>query len=229
MSKCPKCNKQLYDDISKLVSCPFCGYSTPKLKVDGSELKSIKKFEAVRIGRYNPDKKEQKIIDQPVDQSYYSNEYMEKTIVSEPSKIFSNEIVEAKEETEVNEKIIELEQDDIENDYNYSQEDTNISNISETEDEENNISSGTPLAKRIFSNITKKVKKSEPEKIDNCERDDVIYEEEEVERYNSNEDGYYDSLIPELADQINRIPQENIIKIIFIIIAVVILLYLFLK
>lgn len=41
-------------------------------------------------------------------------------------------------------------------------------------------------------------------------------EESEAEKdaYDSNADGYYDDLIPDLAKEINKIPQENIIKVV---------------
>lgn len=52
--------------------------------------------------------------------------------------------------------------------------------------------------------------------------------EEEEDKYDVNIDGYYDDLIPELAHQINKIPQENIIKVVFIVIFIIILCFIIL-
>lgn len=48
-------------------------------------------------------------------------------------------------------------------------------------------------------------------------------QEDEMDIYDTNLDGYYDDLIPDLARQINKIPQENIIKLIIIIVCTVII------
>ncbi len=52
--------------------------------------------------------------------------------------------------------------------------------------------------------------------------------EDDEDKYDVNIDGYYDDLIPELAHQINKIPQENIIKVVFIVIFIIILCFIIL-
>lgn len=77
--------------------------------------------------------------------------------------------------------------------------------------------------KKLFSFGRKKKEKKKKEAT--AEPIEERYEENpDEERYDVNYDGYYDDLIPELAHQINKIPQENIIKSIFVAVFVVIMI-----
>ena len=46
---------------------------------------------------------------------------------------------------------------------------------------------------------------------------DAVPSPEEIpeEEFDANADGYYDDVIPELAEQINRLPTENVLRIVF--------------
>lgn len=81
--------------------------------------------------------------------------------------------------------------------------------------------------KRLFGKKKKEhPKKAEAEKedipVDDMTDDDLS--DDETDPYDTNLDGYYDDLIPDLARQINKIPQDNIIKAVFLIIFVIIMI-----
>lgn len=85
--------------------------------------------------------------------------------------------------------------------------------------------------RKLFGGKKQKKEKKERKKKENGNQqqsDMVTYEEDSEPRYDVNLDGYYDDLIPELAHQINKIPQENIIKVVFIVIFVVIMCFIIL-
>lgn len=75
--------------------------------------------------------------------------------------------------------------------------------------------------KRTQREMTRKGKEESPEFSESDLEDDE-------DKYDVNVDGYYDDLIPELAHQINKIPQENIIKVVFIVIFIIILCFIIL-
>ena len=81
-----------------------------------------------------------------------------------------------------------------------------------------------PKKKSLIGSIFKK-KEKERQNVDassqNIEDESIKYDQEEL--YNTNLDGYYDDLIPELAKQINKIPQENVIKFIFFVIGIIVI------
>lgn len=81
---------------------------------------------------------------------------------------------------------------------------------------------GSKKKRKLFSK-----KKEQEESLNSDDSEEIILEETDDENepdneYDVNYDGYYDDLIPELAHQINKIPQENIVKVIMIIIFMIV-------
>jgi len=103
-------------------------------------------------------------------------------------------------------------------------------NLNDEDDEEQNPSRKQNKFSKLFGRIKKKNKKSSQDL--SIEHEDTDTEEypfgdsdsdySEDDPYDTNADGYYDDLIPELARQINSIPQENIIKGVILVIGIII-------
>lgn len=126
-----------------------------------------------------------------------------------------------------------LSQPESDENFNDSQDDTVIDMDSSKETEstvDTEDSKNTGRRKLFGKNKSQKEKKekSKKKKDDQKQPDIETYEEENEVKYDVNIDGYYDDLIPQLAHQINKIPQENIIKVIFIVIFVVVMCFIIL-
>lgn len=126
-----------------------------------------------------------------------------------------------------------LSQPESDENFNDSQDDTVIDMDSSKETEstvDTEDSKNTGRRKLFGKKKSKKEKKekSKKKKDDQKQPDIETYEEENEVKYDVNIDGYYDDLIPQLAHQINKIPQENIIKVIFIVIFVVVMCFIIL-
>lgn len=126
-----------------------------------------------------------------------------------------------------------LSQPESDENFNDSQDDTVIDMDSSKETEltvDTEDSKNTGRRKLFGKKKSQKEKKekSKKKKDDQKQPDIETYEEENEVKYDVNIDGYYDDLIPQLAHQINKIPQENIIKVIFIVIFVVVMCFIIL-
>ncbi len=120
-----------------------------------------------------------------------------------------------------------LSQPESDENFNDSQDDTVIDMDSTVDTEDSKNTGRRKLFGKKKSQKEKK-EKSKKKKDDQKQPDIETYEEENEVKYDVNIDGYYDDLIPQLAHQINKIPQENIIKVIFIVIFVVVMCFIIL-
>lgn len=121
-----------------------------------------------------------------------------------------------------------LSQPESDENFNDSQDDTviDMDSSKETESTVDTEDSKNTGRRKLFGkkkSQKEKKEKSKKKKDDQKQPDIETYEEENEVKYDVNIDGYYDDLIPQLAHQINKIPQENIIKVIFIVIFVVVM------
>lgn len=126
-----------------------------------------------------------------------------------------------------------LSQPESDENFNDSQDDTviDMDSSKETESTVDTEDSKNTGRRKLFGkkkSQKEKKEKSKKKKDDQKQPDIEIYEEENEVKYDVNIDGYYDDLIPQLAHQINKIPQENIIKVIFIVIFVVVMCFIIL-
>lgn len=126
-----------------------------------------------------------------------------------------------------------LSQPESDENFNDSQDDTviDMDSSKETESTVDTEDSKNTGRRKLFGkkkSQKEKKEKSKKKKDDQKQPDIETYEEENEVKYDVNIDGYYDDLIPQLAHQINKIPQENIIKVIFIVIFVVVMCFIIL-
>lgn len=126
-----------------------------------------------------------------------------------------------------------LSQPESDENFNDSQDDTviDMDSSKETESTVDTEDSKNTGRRKLFGkkkSQKEKKEKSQKKKDDQKQPDIETYEEENEVKYDVNIDGYYDDLIPQLAHQINKIPQENIIKVIFIVIFVVVMCFIIL-
>ena len=126
-----------------------------------------------------------------------------------------------------------LSQPESDENFNDSQDDTviDMDSSKETESTVDTEDSKNTGRRKLFGkkkSEKEKKEKSKKKKDDQKQPDIETYEEENEVKYDVNIDGYYDDLIPQLAHQINKIPQENIIKVIFIVIFVVVMCFIIL-
>ena len=126
-----------------------------------------------------------------------------------------------------------LSQPESDENFNDSQDDTviDMDSSKETESTVDTEDSKNTGRRKLFGkkkSQKEKKEKSKKKKDDQKQPDIETYEEENEVKYDVNIDGYYDDLIPQLAHQINKIPQENIIKVIFIVIVVVVMCFIIL-
>lgn len=126
-----------------------------------------------------------------------------------------------------------LSQPESDENFNDSQDDTviDMDSSKETESTVGTEDSKNTGRRKLFGkkkSQKEKKEKSKKKKDDQKQPDIETYEEENEVKYDVNIDGYYDDLIPQLAHQINKIPQENIIKVIFIVIFVVVMCFIIL-
>lgn len=126
-----------------------------------------------------------------------------------------------------------LSQPESDENFNDSQDDTviDMNSSKETESTVDTEDSKNTGRRKLFGkkkSQKEKKEKSKKKKDDQKQPDIETYEEENEVKYDVNIDGYYDDLIPQLAHQINKIPQENIIKVIFIVIFVVVMCFIIL-
>ena len=126
-----------------------------------------------------------------------------------------------------------LSQPESDENFNDSQDDTviDMDSSKETESTVDTEDSKNTGRRKLFGkkkSQKEKKEKSKKKKDDQKQPDIETYEEENKVKYDVNIDGYYDDLIPQLAHQINKIPQENIIKVIFIVIFVVVMCFIIL-
>ena len=126
-----------------------------------------------------------------------------------------------------------LSQPESDENFNDSQDDTviDMDSSKETESTVDTEDSKNTGRRKLFGkkkSQKEKKEKSKKKKDDQKQPDIETYEEENEVKYDVNIDGYYDDLIPQLALQINKIPQENIIKVIFIVIFVVVMCFIIL-
>lgn len=126
-----------------------------------------------------------------------------------------------------------LSQPESDENFNDSQDDTviDMDSSKETESTVDTEDSKNTGRRKLFGkkkSQKEKKEKSKKKKDDQKQPDIETYEEENEVKYDVNIDGYYDDLIPQLAHQINKIPQENIIKVIFIVVFVVVMCFIIL-
>ena len=126
-----------------------------------------------------------------------------------------------------------LSQPESDENFNDSQDDTviDMDSSKETESTVDTEDSKNTGRRKLFGkkkSQKEKKEKSKKKKDDQKQPDIETYEEENEVKYDVNIDGNYDDLIPQLAHQINKIPQENIIKVIFIVIFVVVMCFIIL-
>lgn len=126
-----------------------------------------------------------------------------------------------------------LSQPESDENFNDSQDDTviDMDSSKETESTVDTEDSKNTGRRKLFGkkkSQKEKKEKSKKKKDDQKQPDIETYEEENEVKYDVNIDGYYNDLIPQLAHQINKIPQENIIKVIFIVIFVVVMCFIIL-
>lgn len=240
--KCPRCNNEFADGLQ---NCPYCGcdiaqkdsangeFSVPKFtgsyKMANPRVKNqkeaIKKINEVNkipnLNTNEADKTEPVIKQQskettPLKKDITDTVQTDKSITTATTVTASGNAP-AENKPLTKEDLIAMQK----------KADERVAEREKVEEEITHQDEGDEMIEKEEEESKEEQKEEEPftEEVPELLEDSL---EDEEDKYNVNIDGYYDDLIPELAHQINKIPQENIIKVIFIVIFIIILCFIIL-